>query len=370
MRADLVNAVQAAYTHQRLGDYFISQKLNQRILNGGGFSLFKLDNQGTTTTYGSTSGVATSTPATAGTAGITWQKEIIRYAEASRMFDQAVMQNVYMVNTGAHEVMIPRTSSHLDIDVTSTGEGESRHFTDQSNVVTTPVTIAKTDYLKGGIAISKETNQNTMADRLSLAREQLGEDMAQRADVATATELQDTSVTNVVYGGSGNSSVDGLATGDVMTPDLTVDAMEKIESNNFIPRMLFLGTPQIKAFRKSSQFINASEYGSDEVVLKGEIGNYLGVRIIKTTNTPAYSSGATDTNENTKTWGATGHTCIMVGTNKHNKLVGGVMAWKEMPSINYEYDLDTASHRFYSDQCFKVKVLEPKAICLIKVSDA
>lgn len=368
MRTDLVRAVQASYTHQRLGDYLIPKTLNDRILSGA--TLFKLDDAGTTTTYGSTSGVATSTPATIGTAGIVWQKEILRYAEASRMFDQAVMQNKYMVNTGAHEVMIPRTTSHLEMDVTSTTEGTDRHFTDQSNITTTNVTITNSDYKKGGISISKEANQNTMSDRVSVARESLGEDMAQRQDAAIATELQDTSVTNVVYGGTGNSGVDGLATGDVMTTDLIADAMEKIEANNFIPRMVFVGTPQIKAFRKSSDFVNASAYGSDTVVLKGEIGNYLGVRIIKTTNTPAHSNGATDVNESSTAWGATGHANIMVGTNKHNKLVGGVLAWKEMPSVDYEYNKLRSAHHFFSDQCFKVKILEPKAICLLKTTDA
>jgi len=363
MDAETQDLVRSSFTKKTLSDFYIRK--NQ--VDSEGNIQRKIYKLADTTT--STTGMSTSTPATKGVQGILWFKEIIKYAEDLRRFDQAVMHNEYMVRTGAHEVMIPRATSHLSLDY-STSEGSDRTLTEMNNISTVAVTMSASDFKKGGIGISKELAMTSMVDLVAHARHVITQDLARDLDVAIATELQDTSVTNRVFGGSGVSDPSGLAAGDVLTTDLIADAMEKLESNNYIPRLLFVSPAQIKAFRKDSQFVNASEYGSNEVVLKGEIGNYLGVRIIKTTNTPSYSAGATDTNQNTKTWGVAGHCCIMVGTNNWDQLVAGVVAWKEKPNIDYEYNKLKSKHIFYANQAYKVKLLEPKAVCLIKVADA
>lgn len=353
------------FSRVTLDDFLVRKQLAD-----AGRKIFKLDDQGTTTTYGSSTGIATSTPATIGVAGITWFKEIIKYAEDLRMFDQAVMHNEYMVNTGAHEVMIPRTTSHLDITTNTTGEGESMHFTDMNNISTTNVTVTNSSYKKGGVSISLESAQNSMVDLVTQARYVIMQAMAKDLDTDIATELQDSTVTNRVFGDSSATDPSGLGTGDIMTTDLVADAMSKIEENNFVPKMLFMAPQQLKAFRKDSQFTNAAEYGGNEVVLKGEVGRYLGLRIITTTQTPAFASGATDTNQSSYTWGATGHTCVMVGTNQANQLVSGVVGWKMKPQVDYEWHKMNSAHHVFYRQCYKAKILEPKAVCLIKVSDA
>ncbi len=350
------------FTKVKLSDFYMTKK-EWEMRNSNNRKIFKLAD---TTT--STSGIATSTPSTKGVQGILWFKEIIQYAEDLRRFDQAVMHNEYMVNTGAHEVMIPRTTSHLTIN-TSTSEGADRTFTALNNISTVAVTLSASDFKKGGIAISKEAAKTSMVDLVAQARYAITQAMARDLDVAIATELQDTSVTNRVYGGDATDPSE-LTSGDILTPDLVAEAMYKLEQNNFVPKLLYISPAQLKAFRKDSQFVNAAEYGSNDVILKGEVGQYLGVKIIVTTNVPAYSQGQTDTNENTKTWGAAGHCCIMVGTNHLDQLVAGVVAWKEKPTVDYEYNKLQAEHRIYYDQAFKVKILEPKAVCLIKVTDS
>jgi len=363
MDVDTQNLVQSSFTKKALNDFFVRKS---QVDSEGNFKrkIFKLADTTTSTT-----GMSTSTPSTKGVQGIMWFREIIKYAEDLRRFDQAVMHNEYMVRTGAHEVMIPRATSHLSLNY-STSEGSDRTLTEMDNISTVPVTISASDFKKGGIGISKELAMTSMVDMIAHARHVITQDLARTLDISIATELQDTSVTNRVFGGSGVTDPSGLAAGDVLTTDLIADAMEKIESNNYVPKLLFVAPAQIKAFRKDSQFVNAAEYGSDEVVLKGEIGQYLGVRVIKTTNTPSYAAGATDTNQNTKTWGAAGHCCIMVGTNNWDQLVAGVVGWKEKPNVDYEYHKLKSKHIFYANQAYKVKILEPKAVCLIKVTDA
>lgn len=355
--------VQSSFTKKTLDDFLISKGM----VNSEGQIQRKIFKLADTTT--ATSGMPTTTPGTVGIQGALWFKEIIKYAEDLRRFDQAVMHNEYMVNTGAREVMIPRSTSHLDI-TDSTAEGADRTMTAMDNLSTTAVTMAASDFKKGGVTISKELAMTSMVDLVAEARYKVTQHLAKTLDTSIVTEFQDSSVTNRVFGGSGVTDPSGLATGDILTTDLVADARAEIEENDFVPKILYIAPAQMKAFRKDSQFVNAAEYGSNEVVLKGEVGNYLGLKVITTTNAATFASGATDTNQSSYTWGAAGHCCMLVGTNGWNQLVSGVVGWKEKPNTDYDYNKYQSEHRIYANQAFKVKILEPKAMCLIKVTDA
>lgn len=305
------------------------------------------------------------------TQGSNWMSDVLKFGEALRRFDQAVEQDESLVGSGDKTLVIPISTSHLAIDTAkNAGEGDVRDYTELTNLDTVSVTFAATDFLQGAVVISKEIALTSRVDLVAQARYTIAQELAQDLDEAIALALQATSVTNRVYGGSGNTDVNGLATGDILTTDLIADAMEKIESNNFVPAMVFIHPKQLKVFRKDSQFVNASEYGSDAVVLRGEVGDYLGVKVITTTNAPVYGSGATDVNETPTTWGAAGHIAIMVGTDAGGRKVAGVVAWKEKPSIDYEYRKLEGAHFVYYDQAFKASVVQPSAVCLVKVTDA
>jgi N4-gp56 family major capsid protein len=356
--------VKSSFTKRKLSDYLL--KKETAALHDFPVSVKLAD----TTT--ATTGIATSTPATKGVTGIVWATEIIKYAEGLKRFDQAVMQNEYMVNYGADSVMIPRMTSELEVDFSpGGGEGTARDGTEVNNISTVSVRIGTSDWKLGKLRVSKQTAMTTMVDMLENVQYQAARALAQDVDVSIASMLMDTSVTNVVYGGDA-TQVDHLTTGDVITPGLISDAKTKLAANNYVARMVFLSPELVGQLRKDPQFVNASQYGSNDVVLKGEVENYLGIRIIETTNTPAFVSGATDTNESSRTWGANGHCGIMVGTNGEqggDLLVAGVLAWKEKPQIDYEYKKDEALHCFYLNQAYKAQILEPKAVCLIKVAD-
>jgi hypothetical protein len=54
-----------------------------------------------------------------------------------------------------------------------------------------------------------------------------------------------------------------------------------------------IGPRQKQALRNSSQFTNAAEYGDRVVISSGEIGDYLGIRVICSNNIPATAAGGT-----------------------------------------------------------------------------
>lgn len=306
--------------------------------------------------------------------GTSWESDVLKFGEALRRYDQAVM--IKMFGKGDNKLVIPKTTSHLDIDVAkSSGEGDDRDLTEMTHVDTVPMTLTASDFKQGEIRISKEIALTSRVDLVALARYAIAQDMAQDVDTAlsgtnsAAGVFQDTNISNRVYGGDATAP-SGLTTGDIMTPELFADAMDLIEANNFVPFMTFIHPKQLKALRKDPQFINASEYGGREVVMKGEVGQYLGNRIVPTTNVPNYSSSDTDNNETTETWGADGHTAQFIGTNRAGAKVAGCLAWKERPNIGYEYWRSLSSHRVYYDQTFDTALVFKQAVALAKTTDA
>lgn len=318
------------------------------------------------------------TDTTTGTTGFTniwgkkWAEKVIQFGEALRRFDQVCIINKDLVNSPDRTVYLPKSTSHLDMTTSKAEDNTVRTTTEMTNLNTVEVQIDNSNYEQGAIGISKQSAQLSRVNLITQARYAIAQDLADNVDSAIATALQSTDIgaNNRVYGGTGNTGVDGLATGDIITTDLIADAMALIEENNFFPKYLFLHPVQLKVFRKDPQFVNASEYGSDAVVMKGEIGTYLGMNVITTTNVPAYAQSATDTNESSTTWGAAGKVGIMVGTGPNNLPVANALVWKEMPSIGYEYDLKRNKHWIYMDQCYEAAIVQPKACALIKTTNA
>jgi len=118
-----------------------------------------------------------------------------------------------------------------------------------------------------------------------------------------------------LYGGDATAD-SGLAAGDVLTTELinkaetilagrkayywtggvfTISSGTKNPWRNEAtdPFVLMIGQPQKKALRDSSQFVNAAEYGNRVVISSGEIGDYLGIRVICSNNTPYVAAAGT-----------------------------------------------------------------------------
>jgi len=237
-----------------------------------------------------------------------------------------------------------------------------------TNLTKFSFTIAESDFLRGGVAISKQVFMTCAVDLLAQARYVIAQDMADDVDLAIATMLQSTSITtNLLWGGDA-TQVEDLSDGDVLTTDLIADGIRQIEINNFVPKYLVISPYQKATLLKDSQFVNASEYGSNEVVMKGEIGSYLGLKVIVTTNTNlSYTTGDTEVNENASP-GADMNVCLLIGQNRQGMNCAGGIAWKELPHIDYEYEKNEARHLIYYDQAFTTSIMFTEAISLIKVS--
>jgi N4-gp56 family major capsid protein len=233
-----------------------------------------------------------------------------------------------------------------------------------TNIDTADITPA---WKLGAIGITKELVDTCSLNLIELARYMVVQDHEQNIEAAIALAAE-SGTDNVLFGGDATTAAT-LTTGDTTTVDLIADAIAKLkDANSFKAKALFIANEQEKVFHKSSQFTNAAEYGSDKIVLTGEIGDYLGLKILSTENTTAYAQSAVDVTDSTA-WGAAGHSCLMVGDFADRK-VWMTLAWKQKLTVDYEYLKRFANHYIYYDAAYAAGLIQPKAQCLIKVTDA
>lgn len=266
-----------------------------------------------------------------------WMEQVVRDAEAMRRFQDVSREFTDLVDSGDDTLHIPKTTGHLDVSATGVSEGTDRTFTQLDNLTTVDVTISSDNWYKGGIAIAKEALLTTSVDLVSEAENAVAEEMAQDVDV----ELRDEAVS------SASNNVDQSTSGE-LTPDSISQAMQNIESNDYSPEFLVISPAHQHDLRTDSQFTNASEYGNREVVANGEIGTYLGVRVVVSSNVGDYA--------------------VMMGQTRTGEMVGTALVWKEEPNMAMEYNRESAEQRIYYDQAFEVTTVQPDAVCTIQTA--
>jgi len=298
--------------------------------------------------------------------------DVIRFAEENRFFMQAVKEYEALIGTPDKTLRLPLSTGHETITARpDDNAGNERTYTEMSKLDTVDITPT---YKLGGVAIDKALVQTSRVDLIEEAKFILAEDMIEVMETDITAEIDTSVTTNVVYGGDAVKP-DDLATGDKITIDLVADAIDKL-GTKWKAALLFIGSAQRAVFHKSSQFTNAAEYGSNEVVLNGEIGKYLGVKIIETDLVQGYIANAQDKaiSGDEGKWGhenggVAGTSCQLIGfTHGGRKPIA--FAWKEKPNVDYEYSKRKATHYLLSDVAYLPKVVHEKACCLIKVANA
>jgi N4-gp56 family major capsid protein len=224
------------------------------------------------------------------------------------------------------------------------------------------------------------------------AREELVYAIADEVDRTIATGLGDASEAVVgtngaltIFGGDATDDSE-LAAGDVLTTDLIAEAARYLkDSNNWYnnsgtptndsttwkngwmntvdsPHVLFIGPAQEMALRKDSQFVNASEYGSDEVVLNGEIGKYLGIKIVVTNNIETTAAAGTAPDGETADVSQT--RCILCVPKKAYSFVWGLAPQISVTPLPWQ-----ASQTIVLETAYAGSVVHGDAIIKIDVSD-
>lgn len=329
-------------------------------------------------------------------------KELVDAAK-ERQFGMSALQ-IHHLPKGTADLVIPYRSKYLGstgIDyATSTpnvaNEINATKIDNLDGVTCTPAMQASRVSI-GNYAISVNA-----LNLIQAAKDELIYSIGDKVDQYIFITLGDaTSSTSslagmqVLYGGDATSGTT-LSTGDVITTDLVAEARKLLmtknkqyrataagsgggygavqsgsivgnpwSSNNSEPFILFIGPSQEEAFLKDSQFVNAAEYGAREALLNGEIGKYLGIKIVSTSNVEQIASGVEAPDEQSATAGANMTRCLLVKAK-----VCGAFVWGRDPKLSLFDHIIEVSQEIVLETSYICKVIHTDGIVAIDVTDA
>lgn len=258
---------------------------------------------------------------------IQWLKDINDAAQKQLLFTQVIHQHNSPI--GVKDTVIPYRTDYLstvrsglagsagDWSVSVTNDGAAITFTKMDNL--DGVSITPTDK-SAGVAIPNDVLRTNAVNMIEQAKRELTYHAGDEVDQETAYILSTATASTtsargsqIVYGG--NATADsGLGSDDTFDPDLIANAKTKlqskkckfwsggVEANSSQDKPpwrneqgdafnLFISSEQENALLKAGQFVNAAEYGGNEIVQNGEIGKYLGVKVIVSENVIKVDSG-------------------------------------------------------------------------------
>jgi N4-gp56 family major capsid protein len=283
-----------------------------------------------------------------------WSDLVVLYSQPYLKFIDAVIQNRDLVGSGEVTLKWPLASSNITL-ANSKSEAAARTMTEMTNLTAATFTPA---WVGGGVAVSQEVVLTTRFGVLNFAKQQIALYRAMKIDSDIGAALAAASNQGSAIGaGAYVNNVNALVAGDVLTPTLVNKCRAGIKSYNFDPKLIYVAPQQEQALMDDPQFINSAQYGSNEVVLNGEIGKYLGLKVIVSTQTPSFANGGGGGN-------LAGHTVVLVDPSK-----AAGLAWKEEGAISTQYFPDERLHKIYLDMMYAVATLQTRAIGTIKVLD-
>ena len=329
---------------------------------------------------------------------IEFLREIVDAAKNRHYFAQAV--RVITLPPKTHDVTIPKRSAYegrsgMSFDTTERTAADIT-WTTMDNLASV---IATPSLVLAGYAITQTAIRTNALNITQEAKEELTYALGDRVDYAIAQAIGDaTSTTSsatgaqTIYGGDATAG-SGLTAGDVLTTEIFANAREllmtvnkqyrastgagggygaltgTVTGNGWAnspddPFIMYIGPAQEKAFLTDSQFTNAGEYGAREALLNGEIGKYLGVKIVVTNNVEQVASGSNcpDASAGAATVNMT--RCIMTKAKKACALV-----WGRAPELKvWDYnERDQVRLSIVSE--YAITLIQSDAIVFVDVAD-
>lgn len=296
-----------------------------------------------------------------------WSKKIIFDAAAERQFEPWAMVDKTLVNTPAKDINIP-----IETDVTFTnnnteaGEATEDECDSEESKQFTPAIY------RYHTTISYEAVKQTAINKLQSCRRQLtkwGTNSVDSGIALACANAAEGDTAGYLYGGVA-AGVEDLNDGDILTPRLFSKARGLVKRNKWKNEpgtnrqfVMFIGTEQEEELIDDSQFTNASEYGSQQVVTTGEIGEYKGAKTVVSNNIPTKNSGQADYTEG-QNWGADGNVCIFA-----KGQVSFGIAYAEMPNLKTEFYLHANKYRLYHYSLWDADFLQGGSMALVKVAN-
>ncbi|HUU77491.1 MAG TPA: N4-gp56 family major capsid protein [candidate division Zixibacteria bacterium] len=319
-----------------------------------------------------------------------WMREIVNAAKKDLRYAEGGM--IKDIPKGNANLIIPKQKQYLaggswGANVTP---GTAVNQTALSNY--DGVELVPTWY-NSSVAVTYDVIQQNVVDYVGQAREELtyraGDivDQAVVTAISGATESTSTAAgSSTIFGGDATQASE-LTDGDIITTDMVAEGRKKLTTDSIYywvggtgeskaakasysknpwknndDFLLYIAPEQEEAFLTDSQFINASEYGSNKVIMNGEIGTYLNTKIIVSNNTKQVASAGVGTTDGSAA-GTDINTCVMVKAKKGYAL--GYLKRPTLHIMDYPRQLEVD---LILEQAFGAKTVHDDAIVHINVS--
>jgi len=330
---------------------------------------------------------------------IMWIKKAVDSAKARQRFPETFMETT--VPEGATSVFIPMRTKYMasgDWETTNEQIAVNTDVTWTDITTVNGISLAPTDG-HDGVELTNKSVRTSAIGIIEFCREELEYRLADKLDTACSTALDDAAAMSTtvngmqtIFGGDATDANSGLDAGDTLTTDMIAKARRLLmsdlgyywntnawtqvtsaqitknpwEPEASAPFVLYIAPEQEEVLMTDSQFVNASEYGGREVVLGGEIGSYLGTKVISTTKTPGLAAEDSFTHQgSTCSVDVASHTCFMVKAQKC-----GAIAWGLKPNVKVFDWPSGAKKRLVIDYSYAADSMYDDAIVKLAVTDA
>lgn len=274
---------------------------------------------------------------------IIWSPQVELEAQPKRVMRALGIVDTTLRGQPGNKFYFPKVPTVLEaIDATEATRPDESAVTIDRLEITAKEVIA-------GLSVTRQVVEQITFNVVDVLTNLLGESVANKEDKDILAALDAASgIAGTVYGG-GKAAENQVASGDVFDTDILADAITAMRTQKREPRYLVIHPAQENPLLKSDRFVNAAQYGGREVILNGEIGQYLGIRVLKTTQTPTGTGAG----------GITTYHAFLVGDRVWVEEV------KRDPDVESKYEPGERKTYLYGTMEYGIGVLNPRGLVKI-----
>lgn len=194
------------------------------------------------------------------------------------------------------------------------------------------------------VALTRKQRIRSIQDIMMEKTRDMGYALAKFKDKLCIEELTTSAGESIT---ANNVHVSAVASSDTMNTSTIADALTKLRINEHQGRYFVIHPKQENSLIKLAQFIDASVYGGRETILNGEIGKYLGIRVLVTTQIQRNATTST------------AYDALLLD----NEVFG--IANKMNVTFNSDYKVLEREFILAAVEDYDVKMLRPKGVCRV-----
>ena len=221
--------------------------------------------------------------------------------QIQRYFDKKLLTQTLktiVLDQFAYKASLPGKAGHKTIrffrypesnttDVLGVTEGTLRTVAQSKQLSLTTVDVALAQYGQT-VTISDLLSAVELFSTMEQATVQNGQDAGLKVDELLRDILGDSTAIQLRYAGAATNYATVGGTDDAMTALDILDAATNLRVNNARPSggyFTAIMAPEVaRDLMNDDDWLEASKYGSPDQLFKGEVGRYMGVRVVATTN--------------------------------------------------------------------------------------